>query len=126
MGSSGNDGRVRVIGLLFLAAAGGGLAFWWIQQTRTIFPDRDVIWEQAMARFDKNGDGVLTAEEFEPLTLAVDPKALRFMDYDLDEDGVITTVELAEQLTTREPRPLVDNRTVKKAYSGKNFGHSKG
>ena len=108
----------RTIGLAVVLSA-IGLGVWQIseQQRQAVsapleFPSRDEIWRQTMARFDGDGDGQLSQEEF----LRYQTPSLRFHDFDLSGDGYISVDELDAQIMRREPRPLMDLKTSQDAH----------
>ena len=67
----------------------------------------DQVWSTTMSRFDKDASGDLSSEEFH-IFKGMDPAALRFEQFDLDNDGLITIPELTAQFAAREPRPTVE------------------
>jgi len=84
----------------------------------------DEVWTMTMSRFDKDASGDLDSEEFH-IFQGMDPAALRFEQFDLDNDSRLTVTELAAQLTAREPRPLVDKPHKSTARLGSDFNRDR-
>lgn len=73
-----------------------------------LFPSSAELYAEAHARFDPDGDGLITATEYQ--AFEPDPTAIGKLDG--NKDGGVTAVEFAAFVHSRQPRALVSKRGV--------------
>ena len=88
---------VAAVGLLALAAA----TFLWRSSSASTFPTRTAVLHEALARFDADGDGRISQEEWEHHGGG----RFLFQAYDFNGDGYIDSTEFEAMFTSVDPRP---------------------
>lgn len=87
--------RVLLLWPAVLSACGGGA-----------FPPSEEVFAEALARFDKSGDGTLSREEL----AAYDPLPDTFGRMDSNADGSVDVGEFTYYIHANQPRALVSRK----------------
>ncbi len=91
--------RGKLAGLVVVAACG-------VPEASGLFPPAATLHAEAHARFDPDGDGRITADEY----AVFDPEPGVFRVMDTSGDGTVTAEELQAFVLARQPRALVSRR----------------
>lgn len=91
--------RLIVAAVALLAL--GGATFLWRSSSASTLPTRTAVLHEALARFDADGDGRISQEEWEHHGGG----RFLFQAYDFNGDGYIDATEFEAVFTSVDPRP---------------------